>query len=43
MTNAWALPVPSAVGSLDHYIQAINQFPILTAEEELIARAQATR
>ena len=36
MTNAWALPVPSAVGSLDHYVQAINQFPILTAEEELM-------
>ena len=35
MTNAWALPVPSAIGSLDHYIQAINQFPMLTAEEEL--------
>jgi RNA polymerase sigma-32 factor len=36
MTDAWALPVPSAVGSLDHYVQTINQFPILTAEEELM-------
>jgi RNA polymerase sigma-32 factor len=30
-----ALPVPSAVGSLDHYIQAVGRFPILTAEEEV--------
>jgi RNA polymerase sigma-32 factor len=30
-----ALPVPSAVGSLDHYIQAVNRFPILTPEQEL--------
>ena len=30
-----ALPVPSAVGSLDHYIQAVNRFPLLTPEEEV--------
>ena len=30
-----ALPVPSAVGSLDSYIHAVNRFPILTAEEEV--------
>jgi RNA polymerase sigma-32 factor len=34
MTQAFALPVPSAVGSLDHYIQTVNRFPLLTAEEE---------
>jgi RNA polymerase sigma-32 factor len=28
------LPVPSAAGSLDHYIQAVNRFPLLTQEEE---------
>jgi RNA polymerase sigma-32 factor len=30
-----ALPVPSTVGSIDSYIQAVNRFPILSAEEEL--------
>jgi RNA polymerase sigma-32 factor len=35
MTQAFALPVPSAVGSLDHYIQTVNRFPLLTQEEEL--------
>jgi RNA polymerase sigma-32 factor len=34
MANLLALPVPSAVGSLDQYIQAIGQFPLLTAEQE---------
>ncbi len=29
-----SLPVPGAVGSLDSYIQAVNQVPMLTAEEE---------
>jgi len=29
------LPVPSAVGSLDHYIQAVNRFPLLRPEEEV--------
>ncbi len=35
MTRAFALPIPSAVGSLDHYIQTVNRFPLLTAEDEL--------
>jgi RNA polymerase sigma-32 factor len=35
MTRAFALPVPSAGGSLDHYVQAVNRFPILTHDEEL--------
>jgi RNA polymerase sigma-32 factor len=34
-TQMLALPVPSAVGSLDQYIQAVNRFPILTPDEEL--------
>ena len=29
------LPMPSALGSLESYVQAVNRFPILTAEEEL--------
>jgi RNA polymerase sigma-32 factor len=28
------LPVPSALGSLDAYIQAVNQIPVLSAEDE---------
>ncbi|HUL91478.1 MAG TPA: RNA polymerase sigma factor RpoH [Burkholderiales bacterium] len=35
MTQGFALPVPSAVGSLDQYVQAVNRFPLLTPEEEL--------
>jgi len=35
MTQGFALPVPSAVGSLDQYVQAVNRFPLLTLEEEL--------
>ena len=31
----WNLPVPSMVGSIDHYIQAVNRFPVLTPAEEL--------
>ncbi len=34
MTHSLSLPVPSAVGSLDHYVQTVNRFPILTADEE---------
>jgi RNA polymerase sigma-32 factor len=34
MVNSLALPVPSALGSLDSYIQAVNRFPILSQEEE---------
>src|SRR4051812_24947611 len=29
-----ALPIPSATGSLDSYIQTVNRFPILTQQEE---------
>jgi RNA polymerase sigma-32 factor len=29
-----SLPVPSAVGSIDAYIQAVNRFPMLTQEQE---------
>jgi len=35
MNNAVALPIPSAVGSLDTYIHAVNRFPVLSVEEEL--------
>ena len=39
MTNALALPMPSAVGNLDAYIQSANRFPMLTeAEEASLAR-----
>jgi len=33
-TMALNFPVPSALGSLDHYIQAVNRFPLLTPEQE---------
>ena len=29
-----AFPTPNSLGSLDHYIQAVNRFPLLTAEQE---------
>ena len=29
-----AFPTPASLGSLDHYIQAVNRFPLLTAEPE---------
>ena len=32
--SALAFPTPASLGSLDHYIQAINRFPLLTAEQE---------
>jgi len=35
MSNAVALPIPSAVGSLDSYIHSVNRFPVLSAEEEV--------
>ena len=34
MSSTLAFPVPSAAGSLDHYIQTVNRFPILTPEQE---------
>jgi len=32
--NTLNLPVPSAVGSLDQYVQLVNRFPMLSAERE---------
>jgi RNA polymerase sigma-32 factor len=32
--TALAFPTPASLGSLDHYIQAVNRFPLLTAEKE---------
>ncbi len=34
MSNALAFPIPSAVGSLESYIQAANRFPLLSEQEE---------
>jgi RNA polymerase sigma-32 factor len=33
-TNTLAFPTPASLGSLDHYIQAVNRFPLLTGEQE---------
>jgi len=33
--TALSFPTPSSLGSLDHYIQAVNRFPLLTAEQEI--------
>ncbi len=35
MTHALTLPVVSAAGSIDSYIQAVRRFPMLSAEEEV--------
>jgi len=32
--TSFALPIPSAVGSLETYVQSVNRFPILTQERE---------
>src|SRR5258706_13494672 len=32
--TSFALPVPSAVGSLESYVQTVNRFPLLTQEQE---------
>jgi RNA polymerase sigma-32 factor len=32
--SALAFPTPASLGSLDHYIQAVNRFPLLSAEQE---------
>src|SRR3954451_23817599 len=29
-----AFPTPASLGSLDHYIQAVNRFPLLSPEQE---------
>jgi len=34
-TLPMAMPLPMAVGSLDAYVQSVNRFPLLTAEQEL--------
>ena len=34
MSHALTFPVPSAVGSLDQYIQSVNRIPLLTEKEE---------
>src|SRR6059058_174276 len=33
--TALTFPTPVSLGSLDHYIQAVNRFPLLTAEQEV--------
>ena len=33
--NTLAFPTPASLGSLDHYIQAVNRFPLLSAEQEV--------
>ncbi|HEY0664768.1 MAG TPA: RNA polymerase sigma factor RpoH [Gallionella sp.] len=35
MQNIMSLPVPSALGSLEGYIQSVNRIPVLSQEEEL--------
>ena len=40
MNATMSLPIPSAVGSLEGYVQTVNRFPILSQEEEY---ALATR
>ncbi len=35
MSETIALPIPSAAGSLESYIQAVNRFPFLTLEQEV--------
>jgi RNA polymerase sigma-32 factor len=30
-----AFPTPASLGSIDHYIQAVNRFPLLSAEQEV--------
>jgi len=35
MSAAMSLPIPSAVGSLEGYVQTVNRFPILSQEDEL--------
>lgn len=34
MNQALSFPIPSALGSIDQYIHAVNRFPMLTKEEE---------
>src|SRR5437764_15331021 len=32
--TALTFPTPVSLGTLDHYIQAVNRFPLLTVEQE---------
>jgi RNA polymerase sigma-32 factor len=41
--TALAFPTPASLGSLDHYIQAVNRFPLLSAEQELELGRRLTR
>jgi len=34
-TTTLAFPTPAALGSVDQYIQAVNRFPLLSAEQEV--------
>jgi RNA polymerase sigma-32 factor len=34
-TTTLAFPTPASLGSIDHYIQSVNRFPLLTAEQEV--------
>ena len=34
-STALAFPTPASLGSLDHYIQAVNRFPLLSPEQEI--------
>src|SRR5208282_3905973 len=34
-TTTLAFPTPASLGSVDHYIQAVNRFPLLSAEQEV--------
>lgn len=43
MNNTLALQIPSAVGSLEGYVQTVNKFPMLTHEEELELAARFRR
>ncbi len=35
MSATMSLPIPSAVGSLEGYVQTVNRFPILSQEDEM--------
>lgn len=34
MSYSLSLPIPSAIGSIDHYVRAVKAYPVLSAEEE---------
>jgi RNA polymerase sigma-32 factor len=36
MNATMSLPIPSAVGSLEAYVQAVNRFPVLSEEREFV-------